>query len=376
MHNNGVPVLVSEEDDFFVLLRRQSVRILYISPVIEEGKPTGGIANWTKNVIKSKYLEGHLVDVVNTALIGNRAKNLYRKNLFEELRRSAAIFKDTRSKTRRLNPDIVHMNCSGSKGGIARGIFCAMIVRRSRVIVQFHCDIPYQVNSKVARVLLKILIRNVDEVLTLNRSSSSYLTDICGIESRIIPNFLPDEALNRLCSNRKISDEVSTVIFVGHITKAKGCDIILELAILNSDIEFRLLGHISPDFKDIKLPKNVSILGEGNEKKVLEELEKADVFLFPSRTEGFPIALLEAMACGLPVIASAVGAIPDMLEGKGGITIREISVRNFNDALKSVLEDKEERKRMSEWNKEKATNEFSEEKVLEKLLSIYSDTRK
>ena len=166
---------------------------------------------------------------------------------------------------------------------------------------------------------------------------------------------------------------MSTVIFVGHITKAKGCDIILELAKLNSCIEFRLLGHISPEFKDIELPRNMSLLGEGDERKVFEEFEKSDVFLFPSRSEGFPIALLEAMACGLPVIASTVGAIPDMLEGKGGITIEGVGIDNFNVALKSILESKEERKRMSEWNREKAINEFSEDKVLEKLFEIYNE---
>ena len=79
------------------------------------------------------------------------------------------------------------------------------------------------------------------------------------------------------------------------------------------------------------------------------------------------------MACGLPVIASTVGAIPDMLEGKGGITTEGVGIDNFNVALKSILESKEERKRMSEWNREKAINEFSEEKVLEKLFEIYNE---
>ena len=63
------------------------------------------------------------------------------------------------------------------------------------------------------------------------------------------------------------------------------------------------------------------------DQKLQKYLDKADVFLFPSYTEGFSISLTEAMASGLPCIASDVGANQDMLENHGGILIKTKKIR-------------------------------------------------
>jgi len=179
-------------------VQNRKIRVLYLTAVPIKGGPGGGIATWTKAILNSKLKDMLEIDAVNTGPIGRRLKQLYgKRSFFEELRRFVGILRDTKKKKKQFRPDIVHINSSCSPSGMIREIICARIARKEQVIIQFHCDIPYQVNSRVSRVLLKSLIRNVDEVLTLNRSSSSYLTDICGIESRIIPNFLPNETLKR-----------------------------------------------------------------------------------------------------------------------------------------------------------------------------------
>ena len=112
------------------------------------------------------------------------------------------------------------------------------------------------------------------------------------------------------------------------------------------------------------------LVGEQKTEKVFEYYQTADVYLFPSYTEGFSLSLLEAMACGLPCIATDVGANRDMLEEKGGIIVPAKNVDAIVDAFKK-LEDRNVRKDISSWNIEKVKNNYTRTSVLDEIMDIY-----
>lgn len=313
----------------------------------------------------------HELLIVNTATIGKRAKQLYRKSLFEELRRAYKILCDLKRKMIDFKPDVVHINSACSATGLIRDFLCAKIASKSRVVVHFRCDIAYQVQSTISKFFLRLLVRNADKILTLNESSKRYLEDNFNRNSDVIPNFIPKQVLILADKSRIVSDVINSVAYSGHITKQKGCDIIYEVAKQNKDIVFKLFGHLSPEFEVIEKPNNIHLMGEVDFETLANELASADLFLFPTKTEGFPNALLEAMAFGLPVITSCVGAIPDMLEDKGGVVLKDVNVQSVDEALKSLTEDKETREKMSKWNIEKVTRYYSEETVLDRLFETY-----
>ena len=80
--------------------------------------------------------------------------------------------------------------------------------------------------------------------------------------------------------------------------------------------------------------KSFSIIFTGFQKDTENWMPVLDVFVLPSLTEGTPMALLEAMACGIPVIASAVGGVPKLIEsGKNGILIQPAKPQEIKNAL-------------------------------------------
>jgi phosphatidylinositol alpha-1,6-mannosyltransferase len=91
---------------------------------------------------------------------------------------------------------------------------------------------------------------------------------------------------------------------------------------------------------DLGMADRVTFHGAVGHERVLELLRRADVFCFPTRSsEGFPKVVLEAMACGLPVIASRVSVLPTLLGGGAGIVLDEPSAHAVARAVQYCLRD-------------------------------------
>ena len=109
------------------------------------------------------------------------------------------------------------------------------------------------------------------------------------------------------------------LLFVGHISRTKGAvDLLTALPLVQArfpNVTLQMLGESLAREPSIAVPRTVRAEGvlSGWEKHAA--FERADVFVFPSWSEGFPVAVLEAMASGLPIVCTAVGALPAILPG-------------------------------------------------------------
>lgn len=108
---------------------------------------------------------------------------------------------------------------------------------------------------------------------------------------------------------------------------------------------------------------------------ILREYLEADAFVFPSHFEGFPVALLEATASGLPSVATDVGGVTDMLDGeKAGLIVPPRSPRALGAALTTLVDDAALRRRLGEHAGRHAREVFSREACLasyERVLGIH-----
>jgi glycosyltransferase involved in cell wall biosynthesis len=105
-------------------------------------------------------------------------------------------------------------------------------------------------------------------------------------------------------------------------------------------------------------------------------LSAADVYAFPSRYEGFPVALIEAMACGLPVVAAEVDGVPDILEGgeaAGGLTVPRDDAEALAHALSRLLNEPGWRREVGRRARQRAEAAFSLKSVGEQLRSFLLD---
>jgi glycosyltransferase involved in cell wall biosynthesis len=100
-------------------------------------------------------------------------------------------------------------------------------------------------------------------------------------------------------------------------------------------------------------------------------MKTSDYLLFPSDSEGMPNALLEAMACGLPTVASSVGAIPAMLEGGVGRLVAENTSAAWVEALREVLNDDARAAELGSKARARVEERYSLNSTVDQILAVY-----
>lgn len=347
------------------------MKVFLISPKMDS--PNGGIAVWTNQFIVGCEKIGLEYSILNTSAIGKRAINgQARRNFLDEIKRTKRIFKDLKKSLKKFDCDVVHLNSSCGSFGIIRDYLIAKKIKRkkpnAKIIVHFHCDIPCQIGNKISKRYLKRLVTVSNKVLVLCENSKTYLKTEFGVESIKIPNFISGNDI--VTKEKKINEKIKKAFFVGRVSIAKGAKEIYQVAKAFPSIEFVLGGVLADEMAVVDKPENVVLLGLLNHEEVLVQMDSSDIFIFPSHTEGFSVALMEAMARGLPSVATDVGANKDMIETSGGIIVPVSDVDSLAQAIQK-MENYELRKGMSLWNIEKVRKNYTTEAVVQKIKDSY-----
>ena len=343
--------------------------IILVSPL---PPPSGGIASWT--VGYKKYCEEHDVDlkIVNIAMQGNRAtKETMHLDLLIELKRNFSILKNMHTALKNADEkDDVHLCTSCQTTGILRDAVCEMMVKKMvPIVLHCHCNIEDQLGKKrLAHSAFRYLIKRANKIIVLNDFSKKYVDSLVKDKSIFIPNYANNYFI---ADTHFINDDIKKILYVGHVERAKGIEIISEVAKKLEHITFYAVGAIREDISEIDIPDNLKLVGRLEYEDLKRYYEAADLFLFPSKSEGFSLSLLEAMGMGLPIIASDVGANSEMVRNSGGIILKSNDaseiVQIVNKIQSCVL-----RKQMSQKNIERVESDY----VIEKVMSLYFEIYK
>ena len=201
----------------------------------------------------------------------------------------------------------------------------------------------------------------MDERFVLN---ARYLMQKYGAKSTVIPNFIDEELVRK--APKFICETMKNAVFVGAVHTPKGVHELFLLAKRVPSITFTLIGDVQEHLDEHALPQNVLLLGGKKREEILSILDGADVFVFPTHSEGFSMALLEAMARGLPCLATDAGANLDMIENKGGRVVDVGDVDAMEQALHEMASP-DARRQMSEWCIQKVQTFYTATKVLTEI---------
>jgi starch synthase len=135
------------------------------------------------------------------------------------------------------------------------------------------------------------------------------------------------------------SDETLRFLYAGQLSIRKGIPVLLQ-AWKRAELknaELHLVGSwLLAERMLHKVPQSVKYTESCSRREMLNRYQSADVFVFPSFFEGFGLVLLEAMACGLPVIASDATAAPDLLDDAAGRVLPPGDIDQWSEALREV----------------------------------------
>jgi teichuronic acid biosynthesis glycosyltransferase TuaC len=121
--------------------------------------------------------------------------------------------------------------------------------------------------------------------------------------------------------------------------------------------------------QDKNIEDAIRMVGEVEPEQMSKWMQVSDLFVLASHTEGMPNVIMEAMACGVPVIATAVGGLPTAIgDCEGAILVPPKNIGAFTDAIMRVVNDSKLRKRMQAAARKKTEQDFGVEQNASRIL--------
>jgi glycosyltransferase involved in cell wall biosynthesis len=354
-------------------------KIMLISPF---PPPVGGIASWTVSIQEYFKFRGE-IDIIyyNSKINGRGAtnRNIIRRIIFGSLDVLFHIFK-TFSIVLLKKPDVLHLNSSASLS-LLKDFFLLYFLKNKRRKIVYHLHfgrIPdLQLKNNWEWNLLCYTLSKADLIIVLDEKSKNSLV-LSGFNNILVlanPILLREQS--NFINNRDFNKE-GRVLFVGHIVKEKGIyELVEAINYINNLGELVLVGPCEDKVKEELLkiagPKKslINFLGVLDKEMVLDEMRKCSVFVLPSYSEGFPMVILEAMACSCAIIATKVGAIEDILADNSGVCINEKNVKELVESISNLLKNSELRKRLGNNAFNKVKTKYDIEIIGNEIFKIW-----
>ena len=289
---------------------------------------------------------------------------------------------------KRLDPDLIHAHeliSPATTAVFAKKLFGKPIVatpHRSGAIG----DVLRLKSRLLGKARLRLLCREVNAFCVISKEIDGELAaEGVPAQKRVpIPNgvdvglFVPLASSKRaaLRSRLKLPKEAQLVIFVGRLAPEKQVDHLVGIwDSLRRTLPQAILLILGSGPEEDKLEKmagnGIRFLGE--QLDVIPYLQASDLFVLPSKAEGLPGALLEALACGLPAIASSVGGSPEVIRHmETGWLVPPSKPIALREAIVTLLTDEKLRHKLRRQGRIHVVKNFSLVKMADRLCDLYS----
>ncbi len=315
-----------------------TIRVLLVGPSLEQ---KGGMASVQKLIVGSRF------DSIDIQHISTHDEGSVRHRLWVFGRSLAVLLKHLLSN----RVDLVHLHVA-EKGSVFRKILLLLLAKafRKPVIMHTHgCEFHtfHDGLSSWLRYAVDAALQQADRFIVLSESWKTYYLTRCGLDPArmiVLPN--PVEIPAGI-PDRSNSSTVHFV-FLGRIGQRKGAfDLLQAFADLPADCLHRAQLTLAGDgeleqaqrlTEKLNLKPYVKLPGWIDLEQRNQLLRDANVFILPSYSEGLPMAMLEAMAWGLPVVSTPVGGIPELIDsGETGYLAHPGDTEAISEAAISLI---------------------------------------
>lgn len=213
-----------------------------------------------------------------------------------------------------------------------------------------------------------------ESILELNinhRSAISVVHNMVGEEFYYNPTYKNDNTL--------------TFISTGRLVYGKGFDLLINaLSQIQEKLPKKwrlyivgggeLKNELQQQINQVRLEQHIHLLGQKNKEEIVQLLQQSDIFILPSRGENFSVAVLEALACGLPVISSICGGIRECIDIHNGLLFPVENTVALANAIMEMVQN------LNQYNREAIAQDcharFAPEVIAKQLTTIFEETIK
>lgn len=254
--------------------------------------------------------------------------------------------------------------------GIGAWLFKKLFAKDVKIVATyFHFE-----KNFIFNLIDRLLIKKWDHIITISETTRNILIKRYKISpEKITQSYCGISEKYKENKKREIDNKTKKQLtFCGYLIKRKNISFIIDIVknLGDMDINFNVIGN-GPELNALKkyarqnnIDEKITFWGFLEEDKKIEILQSSDIFIFPSLMEGFGLAPVEAMACGIPTIVSDRGSLPEVV-GEGGLVL-PLNVDEWTRTIKEILNNNILQDSLSQKALEKS-KQYSWEEVVKKI---------
>lgn len=367
------------------------LKVMLVSPL---PPPAGGIATWTRTLLASLSY-GHDVDLRHIDT-GVRWKSLVTRTLPVVLvGGSLQAFWDIGRVTInmvKMRPDVLHLTSTAGFASL-KDVLILGLARLFGVtgVLHYHTSILPQLQITAPRQwhLAQLSMGRATTVVVLDQHTENCL------ESRLppgklrrIPNMISIDEIDQIAAPQQTSpSDRHILLYVGMLIREKGVLDLVEACLELDEIDLHMIGSIEPrcheQLKQLAARRDggrwVTVHGPLDKEATCGWMNDSAVVVLPSWREAFPYTILESLALRKPVVATEVGAMPEIIDAAGkapcGLCVPPGDVHALRQALKEIFKDSKRRCEMGEAGRRRVISNYSADQITDELVGTWRRAR-
>jgi glycosyltransferase involved in cell wall biosynthesis len=273
---------------------------------------------------------------------------------------------------------LIHIHFSEPTSAIRKNLYFSIAkLFKKKIILHFHAfSKETTLNGRYKRLYIK-LIEGADAIIVLSGYWKNEIEKVLGNSNKI-------KVIHNPCPTVKTSKKKKkAILFAGKLEKRKGYDDLIcafgRIALKYKDWRLLIAGNGEMEeakrlIYENKVIGKVDLLGwiKGNEKDAI--FQEASIFCLPSYAEGFPMAVLDAWAYGIPVICTIAGGLTDIIRDRENAMIVECgNINQLANRIEIIINDSNLRKKLSLKSYELANTKFNLKNINKQIGNLYKE---